>query len=198
MQRLASWLSVSLVVGVALAAFVTAVFPRGKVAPREHDPASAVPSGEPRDDRLFDGDGYSFVYPGAWARSRERATEAGRLTTAFAWRAPTAISPSTSGEALVLVIEPLRESLGEAKFDPYLRLMRTRLRYEGEGLLERPSRITVAGLPALRSAVEFPDGAVRRYTVVLHRRRAYSLTCTFLSERMERGCDQVETSFSVE
>ena len=98
----------------------------------------------------------------------------------------------------MLVAEPLQGPLAERTFDPYLRLMRKRLRNEGDGLVERPTRVDVAGLPAVRSTVEFPDGAIRRYTVMLDRRRAYFLTCTFISEEMERGCDRVEESFRVE
>jgi hypothetical protein len=197
MRQLARWLSVGLVVAVALAAFVTALLPRddGDALKRASRPStSTIPSREPADEKLFEADGYSFSIPAAWAQGRERVTDAGRVTTAFAWDAPTAISPSTSGEALVVVAEPLPER----DFDPYLRLMRTRLRNEGERLLESPTRVTLAGLPAFRSAVEFPDGAVRRYTVIVGRRRAYFLTCTFISEAMERSCDRVEESFRAE
>jgi hypothetical protein len=200
MRRLARWLSVALVVGVALAAFVTAVLPRDDSdSPKQGSPPSSSTIA-PREatQKTFKADGYSFTYPGAWAKGRERVTEAGRFTTAFAWDAPTAISPSTSGEALVLVAEPLREPPIERSLGPYLRLIRKRLKNEGEGLLEGPTHVTLAGLPAVRSAVEFPDGAVRRYTVIVDRRRAYFLTCTFISKGMERGCDQVEASFEVE
>jgi hypothetical protein len=197
MRQLARRLSVVLVVGVALAAFVTALLPRDDTDARRHasrPSSSTIDTWEPTDEKLFVADGYSFAYPASWAKGRERVTDAGRVTTAFAWDAPTAISPSTSGEALVVVAEPL----SERDFDPYLRLIRGRLRNEGERLLESPTHVTLAGLPAFRSAVEFPDGAVRRYTVIVGRRRAYFLTCTFLSEEMERGCDRVEESFRVE
>ena len=197
MQELARWLSVALVVGVALAAFVTALLPRddGDAPSRVAPPStSAIPLREPADETIFEADGYSFSYPAAWGKGRELVTGAGRVTTSFAWDGPTAISPSTSGEALVVAVEPLTER----DFDPYLRLMRTRLRNEGERLLETLTRVSVAGHPAFRSAVEFPDGTVRRYTVMLDRRRAYFLTCTFISEEMERSCDRVEESFRVE
>jgi hypothetical protein len=196
MRQLARWLSVAIVVGVALAAFVTALLPRddGGAPTRASRPStSVIPSRERADEKLFEADGYSFLYPAAWGKGRERVTDAGRVTTAFAWEAPSAISPSTSGEALVVVAEPL----AERDFHPYLRLIRGRLRNEGERLLESPTRVTIAGLPAFRSAVEFPDGAVRRYTVIVGSRRAYFLTCTFISEEMERSCDRVEESFRV-
>ncbi len=197
MRELARRLSVALVVGVAVAAFVTELLPRDGADTRSDTSpsfSSTVAPREPADEKLFQADGYSFAYPAAWGKARERVTDAGRVTTSFAWDGPTAISPSTSGEALVVAAEPLTER----DFDPHLRLMRARLRNEGERLLETLTRVNVAGLPGFRSAVEFPDGAVRRYTVILDRRRAYFLTCTFISEEMERSCDRVEESFSVE
>jgi hypothetical protein len=198
-RPLPRWLSVALVAGVGLAAFVSAVFPpddgdsleRG--APR---PSFTTPPRE--EETTFNANGYSFAYPASWTKGRERMTEAGRATTAFGWDAPTAVSPSTSGEALVLVAEPLQGPLTRRDLDPYLGLMGKRLESEGERPLQAPTRVTVAGFPALRGAVEFPDGAVRRYTVILARRTAYFLTCTFISEEMRRGCDRVEDSFAVE
>ena len=186
-------------VGVALAAFATELVPRDDDAP-EKRARLATPTTPPREataQKTFNAEGYSFAYPGTWAKGRDHLTRAGRFTTAFAWEAPTAVSPSTSGEVLVVVAEPVKGPLVERGFDPFLRLMRKRLENEGERPLVAPTRVRVAGLPALRSAVEFPDGAVRRYTVILDRRRAYLLTCTFISKEMERGCNQVEESFRV-
>jgi hypothetical protein len=202
MRRLADSLSIVLVSGVGLAAFVSAVSPRDDAdSPRRRTPSPASAAAAARDPieaKTFRVDGYSFTYPGAWLKGRERVTNAGRRTTAFARGGPTAVSPSTSGEALVLVVEPLRERGIAAQLDRYLRLLRKRLENEGEAVSEPPTRGTLAGLPVLRSAVEFRDAAVRRYTVILDTRRAYLLTCTFITEEMERGCDQVEASFRPE
>ncbi len=192
-------LSVALVAGVGLAAFVSAVFPRDDGDPLDRGSPRSSSTTPPREEeKTFNANGYSFAYPASWAKGRERITEGGRSATAFGWDGPTAVSPSTSGEALVVVTEPLQGPLVERRLDPYLRLMRKRLESEGERPLQAPTRVTVAGFPALRAAVEFPDGAVRRYTVILARRTAYFLTCTFISEEMKRGCDRVENSFAVE
>ena len=201
MRRLARSLSVVFVAAVGLAAFVTAVVPhdRDDSPSRDSSPSSStVLRRAATEEKRFVADGYSFAYPGAWTKGRERVTQVGRFTTAFGSGAATAVSPSTSGEALVVVAEPLREPFAEKHFDRYLRLIRKRVANEGERLRQSPMRVTVAGLPAVRAAVEFPDGAVRRYTVILERRTAYLLTCTFISKQMARGCDRVEESFHVD
>jgi hypothetical protein len=200
MRRLPPWVSVALVVGVALAALVTAIPPRGNEDSAEQvsRPSSANnPRGGAIEKKTFKRDGFSFSYPGAWVTGPDAATSVGGFTTAFAWDAATAASPSETDEVLLLMSEPLREPFLERDLGPYLKFRRDQLESAGREILEGPTRVVVAGLPTVRSVVELPNGTVRRRLEILGRQRVYLLTCRFVSAEMERGCDQVEESFRV-
>jgi hypothetical protein len=66
---------------------------------------------------------------------------------------------------------------------------------------EGPTRLTVAGLPALRIISHPQSGLTRRIATVYDGATAYVFDCGFTPEgtdEMKRGGDQVEDSFQVE
>jgi hypothetical protein len=158
------------------------------------------------DGTTFEGDGYSFTYPVAWAKGVDDLSIGSLFMTAFARDAATA-SAELSGpekenifspgpDLLVLKAVRQREPFREENINLELRFRRAWLKQQGE-LLEGPTHVTVAGLPALRSEVHLGNGVILNETLILGRTTWYFLDCRFSSKGMKRGCDQVEETFEV-
>jgi hypothetical protein len=155
--------------------------------------------------KSFEGDGYSFTYPGEWTRKADDVRSAESFWTAFApdaaapnfaWDLSTVFSPGS--DVLVLRAMPQRES--EQELDPFLDVLGGGdLDRWGELVLGPTHDVTVAGLPALRAVVRLrgEDRVTLRETVIFGTAMRYFLMCRFNSAEMERGCDQVEETFEV-
>jgi len=141
-------------------------------------------------DKTFQGDGYSFTYPGEWdEREVDEITPGALLLTAFA--------PTEGLNALIFEVSDAGQSITESNIDSVAEDVAGALQESTEG----PTRVTVAGLPGLR-IISYPQSDLtRRITTVFDRRTAYVFDCGFTPERadeMKRGCEQAEKSFQVE
>jgi hypothetical protein len=139
-------------------------------------------------DKTFRGEGYSFTYPGEWDERDVEATPGAVLTTAFA--------PEGGLNALIFEVNT-GPPVTESNIDAFEDQLAEAIQESTEG----PTRLRVAGLPALRIVAHPQSGTTRRVTTVFDEETAYIFDCGFTPSRedeMTRGCDQVEDSFQVE
>jgi hypothetical protein len=154
-------------------------------------------------DKTFEGDGYSFTYPGAWdEQDPEAGAEGGEvLSSAYVGQDNT--------DVLAILLYPLRASITEDNIDDYADDVAEQARgiYEGlDGQLTAgPTPVTLDGLPGFRyegSLVNVDGVRVQaRVTDVFDGLTEYYLYCQFTPEHaedMKRGCDQVLESFQVD
>jgi hypothetical protein len=213
MPRLPTWLSLALVGALAVAVVVIALLLNGDgdSAKNGSSPSSStILGGGPNQQKTFEGDGYSFSYPRKWVKARNGEKQGGGFITAFAPDGEIAAADAAAlgadvlaafapGDDALALIAEREEPLGEQEWDSYMEYRRKLLEENGE-LLERPTRVTVGGLPALRSVVDLGDGVALQETIIFNDTvgMAYFLECRFSSDEMERGCDQAKETFEVE
>lgn len=141
-------------------------------------------------DKTFEGEGYSFTYPGEWdEREIDTITPGALLLTAFA--------PEEGLNALIFEVSDVGTPVTESNIDAVAEDVASALQESTEG----PTQLTVAGLPALRIVSHPQSGLTRRITTVFDGKTGYVFDCGFTPERaeeMKRGCEQAEESFQVE
>jgi hypothetical protein len=156
-------------------------------------------------DKTFEGDGYSFTYPGEWdeLEGEARFSQPGQQTTSVYF------GPTEGANVLGLDAGRVGVSITEANVDEITDQFAAELdqvfRQAQGRITEGPTRLTVGGLPALRfegSALNPDDVRVlSQVTAVFDGVTQYFLNCQFTPERaeeMQRGCEQVVESFQVE
>jgi hypothetical protein len=163
-----------------------------------------VEGGGGGEDNTFEGDGYSFVYPGEWVESEgEVVAQAGDCSP------PAYFGPEEGSDALVVGVCRLRIPITEESIDELSDQFAAEVNQvfrEGQGRITKgPTRATVDGLPALRfeGSTFDPDGVrvQSRLVFVLDGTTEYYLNCQFTPERaqeLKRGCGQAVESFQVE
>lgn len=154
-------------------------------------------------DKTFEGDGYSFRYPGSWSQRAPAAPAQGTDIPVLLF------GPREGADRLLLNVSRVGLSITESNIDSvsdqFAGEVEEMFRQSQGRLTKAPTRLTAGGLPALRfegSGVT-PEGVRVRtlVTVVFDGRTQYFLSCQYTPERAEeikRGCDQVVESFQVE
>jgi hypothetical protein len=153
-------------------------------------------------DKTFEGDGYSFTYPGEWDEQEPEAREEGGDTISSAYVG------EDNTDVLGVFLYRLRVSITKNNLNVYADDITNQMKETYEHLDGRliagPSRVTMDGLPGFRylgSLVNVDGVRVQaRVTRVFDGMTEYYLYCQFTSERaeaMKRGCDQVVESFQV-
>jgi hypothetical protein len=154
-------------------------------------------------DKTFEGDGYSFTYPGDWdEQDPEAASQGGDLISS-------AYVGQDNTDVLAILLYPLPASITKDNIDEYADDVAEQARETYEGLdgqlTAGPTPVTMAGLPGFRyegSLVNVDGARVQaRVTDVFDGLTEYYLYCQFTpegAEEMKRGCDQVVESFQVE
>jgi hypothetical protein len=151
--------------------------------------------------KTFQGDGYSYSYPGDWEET---------TVTAASGDVPSATVVGPGGANSFYVGASLLDiSVSEENLDQYssdLVAETDQLFWQAQGqVTSGPERTTVAGLPALRleaSAVN-QDGTQTKSHVILvyDGNTEYFLNCQYTPEgadEMTQGCNQAVDSFAVE
>jgi PsbP-like protein len=153
-------------------------------------------------DKTFEGDGYSFTYPGGWSQSGPAPLQGTDVPVLL-------FGPREGADRLLVNVTRAGLSITERNIDEVSAQFAgevDQLFRRAEGRLTKgPTRLTVGGLPALRfegSGVTPEGDRIRsQVTVVFGGRTQYFLSCEFTpegAEEMKRGCDQVVESFQVE
>jgi hypothetical protein len=141
-------------------------------------------------DGMFDGDGYSFTYPEGWEELEvDEVNPGARLLTAF--------GPGPGLDALIFEVNDGGSPVDESNIGALQDELAAAIQESTDG----PTRLTVAGLPALRIVAHPSSGRSRRVTTVFDGGTAYIFDCGYGTERaeeMKQGCDQVEQSFELE
>jgi PsbP-like protein len=151
-------------------------------------------------DKRFDGLGFSFTYPKEWREVSVGPLPAGREAPAVVVAPEQAESDGVGVTVVQGSPKVTEENFADAKED-IAAAARTRF----GRLVEGPTRITVSGLPALRleaSGTTPEEVSIRSHvTLVFAGTTWYTLECDFApehAEEMQRGCDQIVSSFRVE
>jgi hypothetical protein len=154
-------------------------------------------------DKTFADDGYSFSYPANWEEHNPAVRFEGGATPT----SETYIGLSNT-DLLGVLANKGPVSITDSNLDSYIPDLAT-LAFEiftanGGDLLRGPERVTVGGLPGLRSIgwlLNIDDVRVEsRFTWLFDRTTQYSMNCQYTpahAEEMKRGCDQVERTFQV-
>jgi len=144
-------------------------------------------------EETFQGDGYSFTYPGTWAE------KGGERYDAY-------LTPADHGGGDVSLIVH-RDAVGipvtEANIDQLLRESRPAVdAYVSGGLLESgPTKVTYAGLPGLRFEASLTVAGLaarERGTWLFDGTTEYVFRCLFVpaaAEEVGQACDRILTSF---
>jgi hypothetical protein len=157
-------------------------------------------------DKTFEGDGFSFSYPEEWTEGEEFEARAqlGREATS-----QVAVAPGHGQDGVLVEVGPVSPSISGGNIDQFKAEFAQAVEslfqeVEGE-LTAGPARVQVGGLPALRfEATGVTSQGVRtrsRLTLVFDGLTQYTVNCQFTpegAEEIERGCDQVLSSFRVE
>jgi hypothetical protein len=141
-------------------------------------------------DKTFQGDGYSFTYPGSWVQRGDLEAAAG-------------------DGGLYVGVNELGVQITDDNLDQYsadIVAGLDELFQQAQGrVTSEPVRDTVAGLPALRleaSAVNVDGIETKSHLVLIYDGTAeYLLNCQYTpegAETMEAGCGQVVESFQIE
>jgi hypothetical protein len=152
-------------------------------------------------EKTFDGDGYTFTYPGGWEERDVSAAggEGGRVI---------ALGPPEGADILAVGASLLDISVTDENLAEYSRDLVSEtdevFREAGGGVTTSAERTTLAGLPALRfdATATNLDGIETRshVTLVYDGNIEYFMNCQFTLEHaveMKRGCDLVERSFQL-
>jgi hypothetical protein len=156
-------------------------------------------------DKTYEGDGYSFTYPGEWdeGETGEGSAQAGQAISSVAF------APGEGADLLNVEVYRVGVSVTEANIDQ----LSGELAHQVDELLQQadgrltggPIRVTLGGLPGFRfdgSLVSVDGVRVQsRLIFVFDGGTEYFLNCQFTPEsaaEMKRGCDQVVKSFQVQ
>jgi hypothetical protein len=158
-------------------------------------------------DKTFEGDGYSFTYPGEWSdRGKVEATAHAGSEQATS---QVAVAPGEGQDLVLVEVGPTSPSITEDNIDQFkdeIARQVESLFQQGEGQVTvGPTRVTVGALPALRfegTSITSPGVSVRsRLTLIYDGRNQYAVNCQFTpegAEEIQRACDQILSSFQVE
>ena len=161
-----------------------------------------------QDAKTFEGDGYSFTYPGTWRDITSDIKIYGGVGP-DPQNFDVALSPREEGQDLVAVSVGLvspsitEDNIGQLK-DQIARVIESGFRQVEGRLSAGPTRVTVDGFPGLRfeSTVPYEDVEARsQLTLMFDGRTQYAINCQFTpegAEEVKRGCDQILSSFQVE
>jgi hypothetical protein len=154
------------------------------------------------DPNAFEGNGYSFTYPGEWEEQHpEAASDPGS-------EHPMTYVGLDNTDVWGVVVYTYPFSVTKGNIDQY----EADLTEDTQSLFEDldgrltagPTSVTIDGLPGLRweGSLLNVDGVQvqSRFTSLWDASTEYWLNCQFTSEHaeaMKRGCDEVETSFRV-
>jgi hypothetical protein len=150
--------------------------------------------------KTFEGDGYSFTYPGDWDEQKpDLGTEVGTATSS------TRIGLNTTNFLGVVAVGlPASASVAEIT-DATLASARELIEKNGGQVTAGPIPITIGGLLGFRyEGWLITEEGVRvqsRLTWAVDDTHQYFMNCQFTpehAEEMKRGCDQVEKSFTAE
>lgn len=154
-------------------------------------------------DKTFEGDGYSFTYPGGWEQYEgSGAPGVGRSVSSVAF------APTAGGNGLTLTVYRLPAAITEdniGSFAGEIRTVTEQVFHAGGGrLLEGPTRVNVAGLPAFTASGTgvTPSGTrVRsRIDLAFDGTTEYFFNCQFTfdhAEEIQQGCSTVLESFQL-
>jgi hypothetical protein len=185
-------LSARVCVAIALATFVSSC-------------GGGSPANEARTvegDKTFEGEGYSFTYPGRWVQRTDLESAGG--SGGGVWFGPPEgadiLYIGTSGLTVPITVENIAAYSDELVADT------DRVFREAQGqVTTEPEHVTVAGLPALRleaSAINVNGIQTKSHVVLVYDGKTeYFLNCQYTPEgaaEMTAGCDQVIASFKVE
>jgi hypothetical protein len=156
-------------------------------------------------DKTFQGDGYSFTYPGDWdeLEGGEPSGQVGEPVSRALF------GPSAGSDAMEIEVYRLNLSVTEDNLDELsgeiARVAEELFRQADGEIASGPTRVTVGGLPGFSfegSAVDSLGVRVQAWlTFAFDRRTEYFVDCEFTpegAEEMKQGCDQVLESFQVE
>jgi hypothetical protein len=153
-------------------------------------------------DKVFEGEGYSFMYPAAWEEQDPEASVEGEdvISSAFVGQDNTNV--------MGVYLYPLPGSITKDNIEGYADDISAQAKgiYENLGgqLSTGPTPVVVDGLPGFRyeGSLDNGDDVVQaRITRVFAGTTEYYLYCQFTpeaAEEMKQGCDQVEESLRVE
>jgi hypothetical protein len=138
----------------------------------------------------FEGDGYSFTYPKGWEElDAGEANPGASLLTAF--------GPGPGLDALIFEVADGGSPVDENNIGA----MQDELAAAIQPSTEGPTRLTVAGLPALRIVAHPQSGRSRRVTTAFDGTTMYIFDCGYSDARaqeMKQGCNEIEQSFELE
>lgn len=141
-------------------------------------------------DKTFEREDISFTYPGEWEELDPGEGAPGAIFD-------TAFGPQEGLDGLIFEINDAGTPVTEGNIDAVVEDVAGGIQESTEG----PTRLTVAGLPAMRIVSHPQSDLTRRITMVFDGATAYIFNCGFTpprAEEMQRGCDQVEESFQIE
>jgi hypothetical protein len=153
-------------------------------------------------DKTFEGDGFSFTYPGDWIEFEpsESSASVGEPVSTVS------LGPSEGPNGLQLNVYGLEASVTESNVEAVAAEVADVLgqvfRQAGGSMTAEPVRVTVGGLPgysAEGTAVD-PDGVrvESQVTLLFDGTTEYFLNCQFTPEHAEetkQGCAQILDSF---
>jgi hypothetical protein len=142
------------------------------------------------ENKTFEGDGYSFTYPADWEEG-----EVGEVNPGATFL--TAFGPGEGLDALIFEINDGGPHVDESNIGAFQEELAAAIQESTEG----PTRLTVAGLPALRIVAHPQPGRSRRVTSVFDATTMYIFDCGFATDRaaeMLEGCDLIEESLEIE
>ena len=153
-------------------------------------------------DKTFEGEGYSFTYPGDWVELEPEIRTGGFPDVL--------VGPETGWNGVALQIVPgvVREPYTEANFDQMVRELRpsveSLMRRAGTVLEGGPTQVSYVGLHGIRFEGSFStelDPVVRFQQLwLLDGTTMYSFNCQFLpaeAEKVGQACDLVLSSFQL-
>jgi hypothetical protein len=151
---------------------------------------SACGGGGGDGDQTFAGDGYSFTYPAEWEElDAGEASPDATLLTAF--------GPGEGLDALLFEVYEDGSVVDETNIGAFQEDLAAAVRETTEG----PTRLTVAGLPALRILAHPQPDRRRRVTTVFDGTTMYIFDCGYATDRaaeMLEGCDLIEESLEID
>jgi hypothetical protein len=155
--------------------------------------------GEQSGPKTYDGDGYSFAYPGNW-EERPANADSGSVDVMIA------AGPGRNGISLtVFEVEEAVTEENFAELEPTIREAAERfMSSSGERVLEGGvARTTVGGLPGVtfQGSTDQGGGVSTSETWVFDGTTAYAFNCQSTSggaDEVARACDQVLSSFELD
>lgn len=163
----------------------------------------AVGCGSGGGDKTFEGEGYSFTYPGKW-----HPVEGGGAAEFGDRVSSVTLAPSEGASGLTLNVYRLRGSVTESNIEtiaPEVASVTAEIFHQAGGRTTAgPRRVSGAGLPGFSAEgmAVTPKGVHVQslVTLLFDGKTEYFVNCQFTpdqAEEMRKGCDQVLGSFQV-